>query len=148
MIIIKEKDEQTAMRKCVGNEEFQLTQEQTVMLIFREAVKMTDQEAWYTLKKKSSMHEALSLEDVVGLAGFDGYLIQGPCLYIDNVKGLRYSGLKIVRGAGSVSSDDISLVWGKEVVLSFPVKSIKSIGTKSLNILFVLNDGTAIEFFR
>jgi len=99
-------------------------------------------------ESKSSLKESMTLEDVIGLSGFDGYRIQGHNIFIDNERGLRYSGLKLIRGKGSVSFEDISLLWGKEVVLSFPVKNIKSFGVKGLNVLFVLKDGTSIELFR
>ena len=100
-------------------------------------------------KQKPSMQEAISLEDVIGLDGFNGYMIHGPKFYIDNYhsRGTPSRG-KLVLGPGSVSPQDISLVSNGTTILSFASKDIKGIGVKKLNVMFFLRDGTSIEFFR
>jgi hypothetical protein len=88
----------------------------------------------------------VTLEDVIGLSGFNGYAITGPRLYSENLNGFEKGTL--VKGPGSVSPQDVSLVVNIRAVIAFPIKDIKSIKVQRLTVFFSLNDGTIIEFVR
>ena len=96
---------------------------------------------------KSSLKESFSLEDIVGLGGFDGYTIRGPNIYVENYKGIL-GGSSIVQGPGSVTPQDISLIHKKRAIVSIPIKDIHSIGMRNLNVILYLKDKTVIEFIR
>ena len=96
------------------------------MIILREASKKR-------IPLQEAAATAVGLEDVIGTSGFTAYAITGP---------------KLVQGPGSVSKLDLSLVSRNQTQVSFPVNSIKSIGIRSLNVLFWLKDGTVVEFLR
>jgi hypothetical protein len=100
-------------------------------------------------KSKSSLKEGFSLEDVIGLGGFKGYTIgRQHYLYVDNSNDSKMNGGTLVQGPGSISSQDVNLVYQRQAVVSFPIKNIKSIRMRGLNVLFYLNDGMEIEFIR
>jgi hypothetical protein len=102
-----------------------------------------------SFKSKTILNEStpVSLDDVVGLGGFKGYTISGPKIYVQNL--FLPSGGSLVQGPAALSRQfDISLISKGEVIVSFPIRNIKSIGMKRLNVLFVLQDGTTIELLR
>lgn len=102
-------------------------------------------------ENKNNLQEATpaSLDDVIGLAGFNGYRIQRNNLYVDNTHRYAIVGMAtLVKGQGSISSQDVSLVCNREAIVSFPIKDIKAVGVKRLNVLFFMKDGSTIEFFR
>jgi hypothetical protein len=100
-------------------------------------------------KKQAPLQEGLSpvsLEDVIGLGGFNGYTIHGPKLYVENF--FITGATSLVQGPGSSSPQDVSLIANKRAIVSFPIKEIKSIGMRRLNVAFYLSDRTVIEFIR
>jgi hypothetical protein len=100
-------------------------------------------------KKQAPLQEGLSpvtLEDVIGLGGFNGYTIHGPKLYVEDFNVL--GGSRLVQGPGSISPQDVSLVVKNRAVVSFPIKEIQSIGMRRLNVAFYLIGGTIAEFIR
>ena len=97
-------------------------------------------------ENKFALKENATLEDVVGLGGFKGYTICGSQLYVEN---FRVSGVtSIAQGAGSISSQDVSLICDRRAIISFPIKDIRSIRIRGLNVMFFLKSGLTIEFIR
>jgi len=100
-------------------------------------------------KGKSSLKESLSLEDVIGLSGFKGYSISGKLFATAHDALVAWRGsLTLAMGPG-VSTQDVRLLQNNRVgIVSFPAINIKSISMKQLDVIFLLKDGTTVEFFR
>ena len=101
-------------------------------------------------KENKPLKENLSFDDVVGLSGFKGFRINsGLNLFASTNTAAIFRGALAISIGPANTNQDLRLTMGKQVIIAFPVARVRAIETsRTMDVIFILKDGTKVEFIR